>query len=151
MPRPNGARCRARTAPEQVPKWRPTLRRQSAPNCVRNGACNGTPTVPESAPDGVRISSRTVLKTALDMTTPEMVRRPTPKRRPNRPRITTCKGVRQASVTAHDDMHRYSKVRCYSKAGRYSETRCYKATDARIEDDIRNRDNGHAQNDGDRH
>ena len=54
-------------------------------------------------------------------------------------------------ATVHDDMHRYSKARCYSKARRYSEARCYKATDARIDDDIRNGDNGDAQNDGDRH
>ena len=40
-------------------------------------------------------------------------------------------------ATAHDDMHRYSKARCYCKARRYSEARCYEATDA--------------QNDGDRH
>ena len=107
--------------------------------------------------------------------TPGMVPRPTLKRRPNRPRIATrngakrngakrngakrngakrngakCNGARQASATAHGDMHRYSKARCYSKARRNSEAGCYKATDARIDDDIRNSDNGDTQNDGDR-
>ena len=115
MPHPDGARCRAPLALDAAPERRPNKCRNGARHCADRAPQTAPETAPATAPRWCRnqrqMASESALgrclkqqsirclvprrndtgndaKIALEMT-PEMAPRPTPKWRPNRPRITT--------------------------------------------------------------